>query len=272
MDNPKFTNLVLGKKQDKVILTIYLACKYCNLTVPIINFDGCPLEGANGPELAHYHTDGSKICISRRQLNLQNMNGLEETSIHEVIHHLGLRHGSAQEKVKFERIKNYVRSRVWLPPNGVVVVRGEDSNERNTESKTEPRMRGNANDFAQNDVARDYESELRILISQLEDAKSNDERKWILDEIAKVRKRIGHKVEIKSEEKKAIDKLNVEEKKIVNRILTGNPYSDKEWEAIIREVYEGQDYGFGDQHGQNRWTMKKKGLLDKLKEKLGSFL
>ena len=40
MDNP----IILKYKKERVIKTIYLTCEYCHLSVPTINFDGCPLE------------------------------------------------------------------------------------------------------------------------------------------------------------------------------------------------------------------------------------
>lgn len=106
----------LQYKKDRVIKTVYLTCEYLHLAVPTINFDGCSLEGASGPELAHYHTGGvNKICISERQLKMQNLEQLEDTSIHEVVHHFGIMHDSHEEKSKFRNIKNYVRGKVWRP-------------------------------------------------------------------------------------------------------------------------------------------------------------
>lgn len=58
MENPEFNMIVLKQKKDKVIQTVGLACEYCNLTMPTINFDGCSLEGRT--EKAHYHVDGNK--------------------------------------------------------------------------------------------------------------------------------------------------------------------------------------------------------------------
>ena len=57
--------ITLKYKKERVVKTIILTCEYLHLSVPTINFDGCPLEGKSGPEWGHYHTDGvNKICVS----------------------------------------------------------------------------------------------------------------------------------------------------------------------------------------------------------------
>ena len=269
MENSEFDSIILKKKREKVIRTIVLACQFCNLTVPKINFDGCPMEGLNGPELAHYHSGGDKICISERQLKMQNEHELEETSIHEVIHHLGLKHGSAEEHVKFKQIKNYVMSRAWRPPDGAVYVNGDDKEPISTNTvkfKSESKK-----DDSRKQVNENFESEIRILIHQLEEAISNDERIRIINEIETLRSKYGGKFKIRDEDRKALERLDFEDKEVIDRILTGNPFSDEEWEKIINKVYEGKEnqYGFGDQYGENRWNMKKEGLLGKSKKRFG---
>lgn len=231
-----------------------MACDYCKLTIPTINFEGCPQEGASGPEKAHYHNEGGgKICISERQLRSQDLSGLEETAIHEVIHHLGLMHGSSEEHAKFEQIKTYVRSRVWRPPDGVSFVGGGNTSAKQNENQAKS---GSKRSTSKKKDSKDYESELRILLHQLEEARGKDERIRILDEIDTIRERLGSKFEIREGERKITDGLNPEDKEVVEKILTGNPYSDKEWETIINKIYEGQDYGFGDRYGTNRWNME----------------
>lgn len=245
MENPEFNTIVLKRKKDKVISTIYLACKYCHLTVPKVNFDGCPSEGANGPEKAHYHREvGGKICMSESQLKLQDLSGLEETSIHEVMHHLGLMHDSNAEHVKFEQVKRYVRSAVWRPDD-IPLISDKDINKENTRIQTKPRLEGRTPSHPIKPTAEDQESEVRILIHQLEEARGEEERAAILNEIFKLRSRLGNRIEIKSDDIEAIDKLNSVDKENVNKILIGNLLSDEEMEEINRKVYENYDSSFG---------------------------
>jgi|GEM_PF-5444504 hypothetical protein len=231
MENPDLNNLTLKGKKDKVIETVYLTCEFCNLSVPKINFNGCKQEKRD--QLAHYHPDEKKICISERQLKLQNLTTLEDTTIHEVIHHLGLNHGSQEEKVKFRQIKQYIKSRGWKPDRGVGYGSAYDT------SKHDSGVNKNKDE---SDLGVDPESDFRILIHQLEEARGREERMSILRAIERLR--ANHNIEIKSEDKNNIDRLDSEDKEIVNRILTGNPYSDKEWEAIINKVYENYNTDF----------------------------
>ena len=77
---------------------------------PYINFEGCADED-KWNQLAHYHPDQNMICISKRQLNIQNFVELRHTIIHEVTHALGLNHGP-----KFERIINEISTEIWSLP------------------------------------------------------------------------------------------------------------------------------------------------------------
>ena len=44
---------------------------------------------------------------------------------------------------------------------------------------------------------------------------------------------------------------------------------EKEQERLTNKAYENMDTGFGDKHGENRWTKKKKGFLGMVKYALG---
>lgn len=211
MNASDLDQMVLKRKRDKVIRTICLTCEYCHLTIPEINFDGCSLEGANGPELAHYHIGGNKICISERQLKLQDFDSLENTSIHEVMHHLGLMHGSNAERSKFEQIKNYVRSRVWKPPDGVSFISGDTVNESSKKIREDPERLAQVNEDS------DYVKAMREYDRRHAMPKAN------ITEISKNNATISHKIEVKnkqdSETNVKIRKVNPKMQKInVNKI------------------------------------------------------
>lgn len=102
---------------------------------------------------------------------------------------------------------------------------------------------------------KDIESMYRRLISDLEEARTNEERLRILKGIEDLYKKFGTKgVNIDN-----IDTTNLhqEDKNVVDRIMHGNPFSDLEWEEIINKVYSHGDYGFGDEHGPNAWNQAK---------------
>lgn len=248
MENPDLDNLTLKGKKDKVIETVHLTCEFCNLSVPTINFNGCKQEERD--QLAHYHQSEKKICISERQLRLQNLTTLEDTTIHEVIHHLGLNHGSQEEKVKFRQIKQFIKSRSWKPPRDVGYGSSYDTQKQNPK-----RYKGKNEETWQPDP----ESEFRLLIHQLEEAKGKEERLAILKDIERLN--TNRKIEVNAEDKRSIDKLDLEDKEIVNRILTGNPYSDKEWEAIINKVYENYNTSFGEY--RREWNKGGKEITNK---------
>lgn len=182
---------------------------------------------------------------------------------------MGLKHGSAEEHVKFEQIKNYVMSRAWRPSDGAVYISGDDKKSSSADKinfKSEIKK-----DTPKKQSKEDFESEMRILIHQLEEAIGKDERIRIIHEIENLRSKFGGKFKINGKDRKALEKLDSEDKEVVDRILTENPFSDEEWEKVINKVYEGKEdqYSFGDQYGKNRWNMKKEGLLSKIKKGLG---
>jgi hypothetical protein len=118
MSSDGFSDIVLRQKKDKVVETVYRVCEIYGLKVPTINFEGCPSEKEN--QLAHYHPDLNKICISKRQLHMQNIRGLERTAIHEVTHILVQDHG-----LEFKRKRLEMGTKAWVPPRGVVFVSGK---------------------------------------------------------------------------------------------------------------------------------------------------
>ena len=263
MNSDDFEKRQLQYKKDKVIQTVYLACEYCKLPKPYVNFDGCPLEGVNGPENGHYHTGGvNKICISERQMKRQSMNELENTCIHEVIHHLGLLHDSSDEKAYFERIKNYVKPNVWKPQAG-----GSQFITAEQNRKADERIRQDPKRLAEINEDSNY---IKFIegrpISNMKEQSEKQKPKTTK------RKKAPHK-EHTSTPYKSMSKTDIEEarKKLGIKTEKDEPTSkldDKEHKRLINKAYENMNTDFGDKHGENRWTKKKKGLLGRIKDAL----
>jgi len=126
-------NKILELKRNKVIEVVHRICSKRNLPIPTINFEGC--EGEHEGQLAHYHPDINTICISERQLNIQNFDDLERTMAHEVSHILVQDH--SPRFLEQESISNIAG---WKPPAGVVHITGGSSTKKTTKkgSKTKP--------------------------------------------------------------------------------------------------------------------------------------
>ncbi len=122
--------MVLEKKKDKVIEVVLKVCDVYKLKIPKINFKGCSQETQD--QLAHYHPDLHKICISEHQLHKQSLHGIESTAYHEVTHILVPDHGG-----KFRRMKAEMSTATWRPPLGVVYIIGDDKRKVHREEKGE---------------------------------------------------------------------------------------------------------------------------------------
>lgn len=131
MDNP----IILKGKKRVFTEAVQEVCDTQNLPMPEINFDGCHYEGG-GDELAHSHPEQYMICISERQLKVQNSEGLRETAYHEMTHLIGLiEHGH-----KFENKKNELISKGWRPRkgSGVHFISGDQINEESKRIREDP--------------------------------------------------------------------------------------------------------------------------------------
>lgn len=247
MENTELNKIVLRRKKEKVIHTIILASEYCNLTVPKINFDGCPLEESN--ELAHYHIGGNKICISERQLMKQNEHDLEETAIHEVIHHLGLMHGSAAERTKFRQIKNYIKPKIWRPDSGTVFKEGEKKIK------------------SQKDMDTSKEAEYRRLIAELEDAKTKEQRSRIINDIFRLK---SDEKGTNSEEIKEIKEVKINDKEEIKeiKIEIEKAKTKEEIKKIINKRFE-DDYQKFKQHLKEIARQKQ---LEESRAKIGEYV
>lgn len=92
---------ILQWKKGLIENIVYLVCTKQNISPPSINFKGCREERPN--ELAHYHPDQHMICVSERQLQIQSLEGLKRTAVHEVTHALGFySHGADFERMNRE--------------------------------------------------------------------------------------------------------------------------------------------------------------------------
>lgn len=130
MDNP----IIIEAKKHVFIEAVKDACDALHLPMPEIDFSGKDDHGGN--ELAHCHPELYKICISERQLKLQNSTGLKETANHEMTHLIGMiEHGR-----KFEKVKHELMRAGWEPPkgSGVQFITGDIVNERSNKIRENP--------------------------------------------------------------------------------------------------------------------------------------
>jgi hypothetical protein len=120
MNSTEIGEIALERKKEKVLEIVVRACEAENIPLPKINFQGCPEE--TDRQLAHYHPDEHKVCISETQLYKLSMGDIEKTTIHEIAHFFVHDHGS-----EFQRKNTSMRAKVWRPGGGVMYVDGTDS-------------------------------------------------------------------------------------------------------------------------------------------------
>ncbi|HUV80666.1 MAG TPA: hypothetical protein VMW40_07605 [Candidatus Bathyarchaeia archaeon] len=89
----------LETKKQYARYVVEVLCKSRNLPIPSFNFDGCPEEAEE--ELAHYHPDNNRICISKGQLNQLSFDELRDTMVHEAAHILVGNHDDDFSKEEF---------------------------------------------------------------------------------------------------------------------------------------------------------------------------
>lgn len=123
MDSREFRKKLLESKKKRVIEIVNSVCERENLPIPKVNFEGCPQEDQD--QLAHYHPDQNKICISEIQLyKLKTLRDVENTIYHELAHILEQNHGG-----EFEQTKNKFKLKDWRPPRGVIYIKGDRKRE-----------------------------------------------------------------------------------------------------------------------------------------------
>jgi hypothetical protein len=94
-----FEESQLETKKRYARYVVEVICKSRNLPFPSFNFDGCPEEAEE--ELAHYHPDNNRICISKGQLNQLSFDELRDTMVHEAAHILVGNHDDDFNKENF---------------------------------------------------------------------------------------------------------------------------------------------------------------------------
>lgn len=233
---------MLGWKKKLVEQVVYLVCAATGLSEPSVNFKGCSQEKGQS-ELAHYHPDLNMICFSERQLTIQDFNTLKSTSIHEVVHALGLHdHGP-----EFERMYTAISVKLAIFNLGTVV------SPPPSEQKSRPKNR------KKSAIDTSPEAEYRRLIARLEEARSKEERMQLAKEIYELHSH-NHLDALKGD-KKFDEVLNI----IKNDSYVGS----KEWEEIINNIYKNSDYTFG---SDKRQFDENGNEVRSINEKSGGFL
>jgi hypothetical protein len=115
MAKSQSSNQLIELKKKKAIESAIVICTRKGVKLVKVNFDGCDFE--TGDQLAHYHDDEYKVCISERQLHMLNFEEIEDVMAHELAHIGGLDHSP-----KFDDIKNQNTLGLFRPPPGVVLI------------------------------------------------------------------------------------------------------------------------------------------------------
>ena len=286
MNNP----IILKAKKRVFKEAVQEVCDIKNLPLPEINFDGTDEGG--GDELAHSHPELYKICISERQLKMQNSVGLRETAYHEMTHLIGLiEHGH-----QFEKTKNELISKGWRPRkgSGTQFISGEQVNDQSKWIRDEPERLAKVNEdsallkFLEGRSPQQQEKphipysgrseDIKVDEATTEEhkkkgklAKSNKGKAKYTpmnnSEIEKSRSKLGINVENKSQ--------NKYEQQHIKQL------TDAEQEELNKKAYENMDTGFGghirqwDSSGKEitgknpKTSQKKRSMFDKIKEALG---
>ncbi len=138
MDNP----IIIEAKKRVFVEAVKDTCDALHLPMPEINFSGD--DDSGGDELAHSHPESYKICISERQLKLQDTEGLKETANHEMTHLIGMiQHGH-----QFEKVKRELMQKGWKPPkgSGVQFITGDIVNEQSRKIRENPERNAEVNE------------------------------------------------------------------------------------------------------------------------------
>lgn len=226
MDN----SIIIKGKMRVFIEAVQEFCDIQNLPMPKINFDGSDEGG--GDELAHSHPESYKICISERQLKLQNSEGLRETAYHEMTHLIGLiQHGR-----EFENVKNRLMHKGWKPPkgSGVHFISGDQINEENRRIREDPERLARINEDS------DY---VKFLEGRYPNNKDNIQEKHVekLEEMPKIKEQIIKKKNSKQTKRKITDS-NKKERETKSKIETNyKPMNKAEIEESRGKIFSDKD-------------------------------
>lgn len=290
---------VLNAKKALVTETIHRACKIAEVAVPAINFNGCSSFGDD--QLAHMHPDQYKICFSKKQLFMQNSDDLVHTAIHEVTHLLEANHGPS-----FKKKNLAIRAQFWKPAVGVSYVSGATVLKRDAERGLKHKEKKTKIDktLCNSHICRkkrklskcqycsryfckehirpilpgdpnheiiDNKTDFHIcpgyvdFVKQKKEAESKAYTK-ALDQM----KSESHYSEYTPKEPTTYKSAYEQPKPFKKPPTTPEKQpSEVKQEELTKNTYEKMDTGFGDEHGSNRWNMKRKGIIDRIKEALG---
>ncbi len=118
----KFKKKLLKFKKKRFKEAVLMICNKRKLPTPYINFKGCKDEKRD--ELAHYHVELNKICVSKEQLNKMDFEDIVAVAAHEVSHIL-------KEDHSLEFYKEESKSKIasFKVPSGVIHIRSNEIKE-----------------------------------------------------------------------------------------------------------------------------------------------
>ena len=287
VDSREFRKKLLESKKKRVIEIVNSVCERENLPIPKVNFEGCPLEDQD--QLAHYHSDQNKICISETQLHkLKTLRDVENTTYHELAHILEQSHGG-----EFEKTKNKFKLKDWRPPRGVQFISGEQVNEANERIRNDPKrlawvnedsdyvkfVEGRANhhenetgkhDSEKAEYTKNVKADIKMKITKKNKGKGRkvSVTKMSKKEIEEAKRRLFTEKEEEKEknerkekiEKKLEEELKKEREKVYMYPKVG--MSKEEIEEARKKLGIDTEY-------KPRARPKKKGFFDKVKDALG---
>ncbi len=290
MNADEFDARLLEIRKQYALEAVANVCAKEGLPEPVVNFEGCPNETEF--QLAHYHPDLNRICISVIQLyKLKTREAIRDTMFHELAHMVAQDHGGT-----FMQAKDRFYRSGWRPPPGVIFHGADyyarkDAEDRAAEAaqrvpegqkKYEIPSRGEATITStaevkttplKNKAKRRARSRNKTSFSK----KSSKSRRKTGKKISASPKQSIHHISDekykKMEESYGMTKTEMEESRrklglVVDKNRQLQEEIEKEHEELTRKVYGNMDTGFGDKHGENRWN-RRKGILGKLRKILG---
>lgn len=277
MNSDAFSKRVLEIRQKIALEVAVDICEKEKLPYPKVNFNGCPQETQF--ELAHYHPELNKICISNLQLyKLRTREAIRDTMFHELAHMIAPDHSGT-----FTKAKERFYHEGWRPPSGVIYHGPEYYARKAAEAREAEESQKLQIGKIRNDVKvipsktkikkkfkpkrkeprskKNNKSKLKrkSKVNSHEETNSNPLRE---EKHEKMKMSYGMtKIEIE-ESRKKLGLTNDKGKQLEEQ-------TEKEQEELVSKAYENMDTQFGDQHGENRWNMKKRSWFHRFKRALG---
>ncbi|MEM3252728.1 MAG: hypothetical protein QXS81_04150 [Candidatus Micrarchaeaceae archaeon] len=268
MNSDEFKKILLEIKKQRVIEVIYSVCKREGLPIPKVNFNGCPQETED--QLAHYHPDQNKICISEIQLyKLKTLKDIEDTVYHELAHILEYNHSG-----RFIQIKNKFKLDDWKPPPDVQFIRGDQVNEQSKEIREDPKKLAEVNEDSL------YIKIIEGRATQHEDSKANYAA-MAKSDTEEARRKSGITIEESEKSQsnesaykvnrvsgnKKIKKRNISDKNL-RKMSLGSKEKYERQQKSIQKTHENINASLTDDYGESSHNIKKRGLIEKIKDAL----